>query len=220
MSNIVTVGYITEGSTDRRFLETIIQKTVEEIALKCGSHIEVYDPIFLDIKNKDGYINYIVNAAKAAYNNGVFILCIHCDSDNLDDLDVFNHKINPALTAINEAQGEICKNLVPLIPITMSESWILADKELFKNEIGTTLSNEDLSINRHPETIADPKALIVEALRISQAHLPKRRSKLTISEIYQPMGQKLSIEKLSELNSFRKFKSAVEIAFRKLNYLT
>ncbi len=219
MSNIVTVGYITEGTTDKRFLETIIKKTIEEIAYSCDGQIDVYDPIYLECDKHGGFSNVLVNAAKEAFENGIFILCIHTDSDNTNDNLVFSQKINPAIKAIHDSNEEICKIIVPIVPITMSESWMLADKELFKNEINTTLSDEDLNIARDPESIADPKDLIITALRVAQRDLPKRRFKLTISDLYQPIGQKVSIDRLNMLNSYKKFKIAVEEAFRDLNYL-
>jgi hypothetical protein len=219
MSNIVTVGYITEGSTDRRFLETIIKKTIDEIAFQCDGEINVYDPIFLEIPKTQNFIEKALSAAKLAFTNGVFILCVHTDADDFGNSTVMTHKINPAIAAIQNVTQEICKNIVPIIPITMSEAWMLADKELFKNEIGTILSDEELNINKHPEKISNPKTIIEEALRISQSNLPKRRFKLTIGDIYQPLGQKLTIEKLNHLDSFKNFRLSVENAFKALNYL-
>ncbi|MFI5140639.1 MAG: hypothetical protein ACHQIM_22670, partial [Sphingobacteriales bacterium] len=157
--------------------------------------------------------------AKEAFNTGIFILCVHADADQIDDSHVFNYKIIPAIKSIQKNPDGICKIIVPIVPITMSESWMLADKELFKSEIGTTLSDETLNINRPPELMANPKALIENALRIAQESLPGRRFKLTIGELYQPIGQKISIEKLNSLNSFKKFKAAIEVAFKELNYL-
>jgi len=218
MSNIVTVGYMTEGSTDKRFLETIIMKTVEEMAFHCEGQIDVYDPIFIGSPKNQDFIAQVINAAKTAYNSGIFILCVHVDSDHISDKNVMDRKITPAIDALNEFTDGICKVVVPIVPVTMSEAWILADKELFKAEIGTSLSDESLKINKNPETVANPKALIEEALRIAQEDLPRRRDKLTIGELYQPIGQKISIEKLNNLSSFQKFKKSLEEAFKALNY--
>ena len=63
------------------------------------------------------------------------------------------------------------------------------------------------------------KKNIENALSIAQAHLPKRRKKILIEDLYQPIGQKVAIEKLETLSSFNKFKISVEEALRKLNYL-
>ena len=48
MANILTIAYTTEGSTDERFLNTIIKKVFEEVAFECDGVIEVYDPVFLN----------------------------------------------------------------------------------------------------------------------------------------------------------------------------
>lgn len=101
----------------------------------------------------------------------------------------------------------------------MSEAWILADKELLKEEIGTDKNNQELGLVKHPETIANPKQAIENALQIAQEYLPKRRNKITIAEIYQPIGQNISLEKLYFLESFKKFANAVKKAFERLEYI-
>ncbi|MGZ3755692.1 MAG: hypothetical protein ACXVAY_15690 [Mucilaginibacter sp.] len=218
MSNIVTVGYTAEGTTDQRFLEAIIKKTIENIADECEGSLEVYDPVFFSFP-KQGFIDGVVEIAKKAHNNGIFILCVHTDADDMRDANILNAKINPAFEAVNSINDGVCKNLVPIVPITMSEAWMLANKNLFKSEINTTLSDDNLHINRNPETIANPKQIIEEAIRIAQSHLPRRRDKITISELYLSIGQKIEIEDLERLTSFIKFKTAVRTAFMNLNYL-
>jgi hypothetical protein len=219
MSNIVTVGYVAEGSTDRRFLETIIAKTVEEVALTCDGQIDVYDPIYLKTPKSDNFVDLVIQAARLAFDSGISILCVHTDADHSDDSLALGNKINPAIEANTQIYDPTCKIIVPIIPVTMSESWMLADTELLRDEMGTGLTNEALNINVHPEEVNNPKALIENALRIAQANLPQRRFKLTISELYQPIGQKIQIDKLNQLQSFKKFRASLENAFRQLNYL-
>lgn len=220
MSNILTIGYTTEGPTDERFLKSIITKAFEHIAFSCESDIEVFEPVFLKFPRRDGFVNDLVELSTDAYRRGINVLCVHLDSDDASDDNVLKHKINPAFLAVKTREGDTnCKNLVSIIPIHMAEAWILADKDLFRDEIGTTKSLIDLGLNKDPEVIADPKTLIQEALVIAQAHLPKRRNKIVIGDLYQPIGQKLKIEKLEALNSFKNFQSSVIDAFKLLNYL-
>ena len=102
----------------------------------------------------------------------------------------------------------------------MIESWVLADKELLKSEIGTKKTDTELGIQRPPESIADPKQVIEDAIRIGRQDLPKKRRKdLVIADLYQIMGSSMPIEKLDALPSFVKFKEGVREAFRVLNYL-
>ena len=218
MSNIIICGYTTEGTTDIRFLQNIIRKTFEEIAFECDGVIEVYDPIFIGFPKPGGFIDASTKIAAKAFEDGMHTICIHVDADHHDESKVIENKITPAVEHISTLTN-VCKNIISVIPVHMTEGWMLADKELFKDEIGTSLSDEALNINRDPEAISDPKALIKEALRIAQESLPRRRRKIVISDLYQPLGQKLSITALEELESFRNFKESVRGAFRKLGYL-
>ncbi len=220
MSNILTIAYSTEGTTDQRFLESIIRKVFEDAAYKCESNIEVFDPVFIKFPKENSFVEDVLKVSTEAYNTGIKVLCIHVDADNSDDKNVTQHKIIPTIAAFDDqVDNTICKNLVPVIPVQMTEAWMLADKELLKDEMNTNKSDVDLGINREPESIADPKKVIEDALNVAQAHLPRRRNKIVIGDLYQPIGQKIAIEKLETLSSFQKFKLSVENALKKLNYL-
>lgn len=220
MSNIVTIAYSTEGTTDQRFLESVIRRTFEDVASECEGDIEVFDPFYLKFSKKNGFVDDFVSISREAFKNGINVLCIHVDADAPTDKDVFNFKIQPAREALQQlADDAVCKIFVAIIPVQMSEAWMLADKELFKDELGTDKTDIELEISKNPETMSNPKSTIENAIRISQAHLPKRRNRVTIAELYQPIGQKIAVEKLEALSSFRKFKLAVRNAFKELNYL-
>lgn len=220
MSNIVTIAYTTEGTTDQRFLESIIRKTFEEIAYECESEIEVFDPVYIKFTKKQEFVKDVLDVSIHAYKIGMNVLCVHVDADAHNDKDVTEFKIVPVREALSELRvEEACKIFVPIIPIHMSEAWMLADKELLKEELGTNKTDIELDIIRSPESISDPKTVIENAIRIVQEHLPKRRNKVTLGELYQPIGQKIGIEKLEALSSFKKFKSSVRNAFVDLNYL-
>ncbi|RYX84400.1 DUF4276 family protein [bacterium] len=219
MANIITIAYTTEGSTDKRFLESIIKKTFEEIAIKCEGSIEVYDPVYIKPNKNGTFIDNAELLLKEAFEIGSNVVCFHIDADDTNDHAVFQYKVEPINDLIEILGDDICKNVVSIVPVRMSEAWMLADKILLKEEIGTVKTDAQLNINKHSETIADPKELIVEALRIAQDNLPKRRNRITINELYQPIGQRVSIIELEKLPSFQKFKASVEAAFIKLNFL-
>ena len=102
----------------------------------------------------------------------------------------------------------------------MTEAWMLSHKDLLKDEIGTGKSDAELGIHKSPEVYADPKQAIETAIRKARQDLTmRRRHKLTIAELYLPIGQKVSLNKLENLPSYQKFKEAVRIAFRQLGYL-
>lgn len=221
MSNIITIGYSTEGNTDKRFLESIIKKTFEEVAFLCNGIIEVYDPVFLPFPKENGFIEGVKELSKKAYGTGIFVLCIHADADSEKDENAYNYKINPGIAALQKTTAiGFCKNVVAIVPVQMTEAWILSNKDILKEEVNTSLSDKDLGLDRITENIANPKQVIENAIKIAQEHLPQRRKRLTLNDIYQPVGQKLNISDLEKLESFRKFKDGVKTAFKQLNYLT
>lgn len=219
MSNILQIGFTTEGSTDERFLSNIIQKTFESAVFECNSDIEVYEPMHLK-KQGDGFINQIT---KIASEYSFFhVICIHCDADSPNIENVMNEKINPAFTAVKNLENNACANLVAIIPVQMTEAWMLADCDLLKEKIGTSKINAELGLPvriREIETINDPKETISNAIRVAQSNLPRRRKKLTISNLYTPISQEISIDNLMQLSSYSLFMENIERALRKLNYL-
>ena len=102
----------------------------------------------------------------------------------------------------------------------MTEAWMLADTELLKDEIGTLKSDEELGFGRPPESLPNPKKIIKQTISKVFRDLPRRRTRpVIISELYSPIGQKVSLEKSAQLPSYQKFKEAVRGAYRKLNYM-
>ena len=217
----VFIGFTTEGTTDARFLHKIVERTFEEIAYECHNDVE---PViqFLDVtKTGLSFVDYAVKASKHGIEElGIAILCIHSDADNTTIESVMQNKIVPAQQALDVENEDVCKVIVPVIPIQMMESWMLADKDLLKLEIGTNMTDQELGIDKAPESIANPKYTIEEAIRLSRQRMVKRRRKdLKIGDIYYSIGQKVSIEKLLMLPSYRHFQEDVRNAYRKLHLL-
>lgn len=214
MSRIITIGLLTEGTTDQRFLKNIIERTFESFELE----ITIIDIVPLT-KSKGSFTNNVLKASKEAFNSGVNVLCIQSDADNESNKKTYQKSINPAKNALDKANDQThCKILVPIVPIRMIEAWMLADKALFKKEIGTDKSDNDLKINRKPETIADPKQVIEDAIRIAQ-NVSKRRQSLSISELYEPLGQAIPLKELDKLSSYQDFKNNIKFAFKILKLL-
>lgn len=221
MSNILQIGFTTEGSTDVRFLKNIIWKIFQEIATECNGVIDVYEPEFL--KKGDGsFVEKVLGVCEMF--NYFHVICIHCDSDSASTENVFNYSINPAFDAVDKSENNLCKNLVPVIPVQMSEAWMLCNVDLLMEKIGTKLSAADLGLPTKPsqiEKIANPKEIINEAIRKAKNQSTRRRRKeLSISQLYSPISQELKIEDLMTLDSFVAFRDHVRSAFKKLNYLS
>lgn len=223
MTKQIFAGLFTEGTTDVRFLESIVRKALEDVAFECQGQIETEVKTIEITKTGRGFVEQVLLASKKGIDDyGIMFLCVHTDSDEETDKRVIESKIIPAIQSLNEQnESEYCKILVSVIPVYMTEAWMLADKELLKSEIGTELSNFDLGIHPLPESIANPKEIITNAIRIVQSDLTRRKRKrgLEISELYQIIGQKLELSQLENLESYRKFKDSLKSAFRELGFL-
>ena len=223
MANFILTGLFTEGTTDIRFLESIVKKTLVDVAFECSGEIETELEIININKASLNFNQQVLKAAeKAKKDFGVLILFVHTDSDTSDDNQTFNSKIIPAKSFIDEQDDTlVCKKIVAIVPIQMTESWMLADKELLKSEIGIVGTDIDLGIHKNPEEITNPKAVIEKVIQLSKENQTKRKRNkgLLISDLYQIIGQKVALSELEKIPSYNKFKSSLREIFKELNYI-
>lgn len=213
------IGFTAEGTTDCRFLESIIQRTFEEVAFDCDGQIDVL-PVQFIRKGTGRFEDCMVECAKKASNRGVMVFCIHTDADDRSDEVAFKNRVLPAFEKIYQSpEDETCQNLIAIVPVQMIEAWMLADVELIKGELNTTKSDKELGIERNPESYADPKMIFKDVIRIAFEDYAQRRKRPEISEFYQLIGQKIALTSLEKLPSYIKFKNYVIEMFRKLNLL-
>ncbi|MBU4487396.1 MAG: DUF4276 family protein [Candidatus Delongbacteria bacterium] len=219
----INIGLIAEGPTDNRFLESVVKRTFDTISCECTGAmiVNLYVLKRKDYKT-DKFVKLVNEASKDGFEKyGIKILCVHTDADFKDDSVAISKKIIPSIKSINKLGDEYCKNLVAIVPVQMTEAWMLADKDLLKREIGTEKPDSELKIQKTPEEYSDPKAVIESAIRIARAQLTQRKRKdLKINELYQPIGHKIPLEKLDALDSYQKFKNEIRFIYRKLNYLS
>lgn len=221
MSNFILAGLFTEGSTDVRFLSSVVERTLEEVAFDCSGYIETKVEVININKTGLNFNQQVLKASKVALSKfGILLLFVHTDSDATNDDLVFQSKIVPAQKTLLEQDNTYCKNIVAVVPIQMTESWMIADKKLLKEEIGIEKSDIELDIHLSPESISNPKNVIENIIRISKEDETKRRRNkgLTISHIYQIIGQKIEITELEKLSSYLKFKNSLIEKLRELNF--
>ena len=78
MSNFILTGLFTEGTTDIRFLESIVKTTLENLALECSGYIETELQIINIEKSSLSFNQQVLKAAEKAKNDfGVLILFVH-----------------------------------------------------------------------------------------------------------------------------------------------
>lgn len=215
----VIIGLYLEGSTDERFLGQIVDKTAKAILTNCNYTVDIETKIIRIEKTGLKFVEQVLKAAKKGWEAyGIDMLCVHKDADrSLEDAQNSMQKAKNTLR--KEDKNTYCTLLVAIIPAKMTESWMLADKELLKEELNTKLSDQDLKIDKRPESMSDPKQVIKDAIdTVNQSTGRKRRRRaLDISDLYQMMGATITLEKLHQFPSYLAFKEELILAFEELN---
>ena len=211
------IGLIAEGTTDVRFLKSVIFKSIQELSWQCDNQVEIFD--IREITSEgDGFVEKMLEASKCALQDyGISALCIHADSDARSIDVVMQNKFDPFFSALNDMPEEdYCKHIIPTIPIQMIESWMLADKGLLKHLINAKdMSDADLGLDRVPESYADPKGAIENAIRVAMSELPKKkRNQIGIADLYEILGNRLSLERLRTIPSYVQFEENVVHVFK------
>lgn len=216
------IGLIAEGTTDVRFLKSVIFKSIQELSWQCDNQVEIFDIREITAEG-DSFVEKMLDASKRACQEyGISALCIHADSDARSIDAVMQNKFEPFFSALNEmSEEDYCKHIIPTIPIQMIESWMLADKELLKHLINAKdMSDADLGLERTPESYADPKKAIENAIRNSMSEQPKKkRNQIGIADLYEILGNRLSLERLRTIPSFAKFEENVIIVFKNMGLM-
>ncbi len=203
----IILSFIGEGNTDDRFIPNIAERLILQELIDDNKEAVInWHPIN---KEGDSAEQVILNAAiQARYCT---TLIVHSDADDRIPDNAMNNKIQPGINAISNYKEDCCRSITVVIPITETEAWMLVDKDLLKEEMNTTLSNHDLGLTyqlNRIETIADPKQTILDAIQTHHQSLPRKRRKsaVTIGELYEPISQQLDLRKLEILESYNSFK--------------
>ena len=212
-----------EGSTDRYFLPSIIRRTSRLILDRHGqSRLEVRPVDLIEI-NKVGISQNecILQAAQKAIENHMLI--VHCDADHPTPEKALKERFLPGYELVQQAQEQICKSLVPIIPIQATEAWMLAaDHDLLRREIGTNKSARDLGLvsrARQVESDPDPKQTLKEIIRKANEERSRRRREVDLRLLYAPLGREISLERLGNVPSYKQFMKDLTETLKILNLI-
>ena len=221
MKNLV-MALFAEGSTDDQFLGIIAQRTAEHILNQHSTEIvDVLDPQPVRRRSASKRAEQILHAAQDVH--GYHLLLVHADADAPTQDGARSERIEPGVQRVEQAinQGEhVCDTLVPVIPIRMTEAWMLADPDALINIIGTRSSPADLGVSHRPhevERISDPKSKLQNALNVSRS--PRRRRPPKIGALYEPLARMLSLDRLAQVPAYGQFQTDLTQALRELHFI-
>jgi hypothetical protein len=110
---------------------------------------------------------------------------------------------------VQQVKEQICRSLVPIIPVQKTEAWMLAaDHDLLRREIGTSISAQNLGLvnrARQVESDPDPKQTLKEIIRKANAERSRRRREVDLMSLYAPLGRGINLERLGNGPSYKQF---------------
>lgn len=218
--SILSLALYCEGTTDNRFLPSVIIRTSRRILDKHQrNNIRVLPIQLIQVKKKKRPES-ILQAAREA--TGYHALIVHADADHPNADRARCQRFEPGYKLVKQTGENVCKDLLPIIPVQAIEAWMLADYELLLAEIGTKMKVDELGIPTKAgqvESISKPKRRLEDTVRKAYASRSKRQRKADIDFLYEPMGEKIRLERLKEVSSYLQFVDDLTATLRTLNLI-
>lgn len=216
----VRLGLFAEGPDDYHLLSPLLRRLTEQLCREeARGIVEVEEVQGLDapsrFRNEDRATR-ILEAAKTFWG-GTCILFIHADGAGAPETKEAE-QIRPGMTLVErELPRGAC---VAVVPVREMEAWILADGNALRDALGTTLGDEELTIEKRPrdvESILDPKARVRMAFQAATAPSTRRRSKP--SDFHARIGERLDLKTLRQIPAFHRVEEHLRGALRKIGLL-
>ena len=190
MSRQLTYAVIADGKTDR-VLVPIIQWAIHRL----DPEVEILEPEF---RRRSGSVAEFLGT----YDSGAMLVFVHRDAENLT-LDA----------RMREFESVSRTDVVAVVPVRMSEAWILFDGPAIARAAGSRSAQVSVPKLSEIEAIAEPKDLLERLLFEAAGSPTGRRGKVFQRSIVERRvsvaGHIGDFSPLESLNAFRRFQSAL-----------
>jgi hypothetical protein len=208
----LVLAFYAEGRTDERFLPIVIQRTVEQILAQRGRMaVDVLEPVVLnhtiDRKFQKREERILEAARRSA---GYHALIVHADADHPTPNQAMDERIRPGFERVYKAKERVCDKLLPIIPVQMTEAWMLIDSEALRSVIGTNIEAQALGLPTRAQQVEsdrDPKQTLIQAIQNAIADRPRRRRRINLGTVYEPLARLINLERLSAVPAYQQFVS-------------
>ena len=209
-----------EGRTDYQFLCPLLLRVCLSACSLAAQCIEVGDVLPLDHSvslNGASRADRIAQAAQdaaPAWN----VLFVHADADG-DAGRALRESILPGLDLVHGMDLPRTAG-VAVVPVRMTESWVLADRDALRAVFGSTLDDAALGLTFNSaalERLADPKRMLDEAFAATRP--AGRRAHAGVMALLNALGEQVALEKLRVLPAFRALEADIDTALRRLQIL-
>lgn len=207
---MLVFGFCGEGIADYKFTLEVVRRTVQDLLPTEDVQAESIEHIGGTQEERIIYF--------AERTNGYHMAFVHLDADGRTRDRAYAERFYPGYQQVQERQDGVNKMLVPIIPIRMTEAWMLADFEAFKDITGTRKTAADLNFPSSPHQVEtlDAKEVFESAVRNAR---PGRRRHLTPKDIYLPLAEVVRLALLRRVPAFEAFESDLKKTLAQLNYV-
>ncbi len=209
-----------EGSTDKDFLGNVIPRTAVHILAKSGQ--QAVDVVGIDakknisIKNGAQRIFYAARQLALEHDNQYDkesatypILIVHCDADAPNNKEALKNRYHPGYKLVQQSSELICKSMIPVIPVRMIESWMLAaDHKVLQNVLLTDIKAQELGLVSKVKLVESeprPKEKLDQMIQKARGSRSQRRYQLRREDLYEPLGRRINLERLNDVPSYKQF---------------
>ncbi|GGL97360.1 MULTISPECIES: DUF4276 family protein [Micromonospora] len=153
--------FVSEGTSDLPLADL-----VESLFVGAGASVRLSKPDYSLLPKVSKDVRSRVQAGLKLVGGTVDLIVVHRDADNAGH----HARQQEIRTAVQPIGGTAA--LVPVIPVRMTEAWLLLDETAIRQVAGNPRGRVDLGLPKHHqvESIADPKELLRTCLvRASEA---------------------------------------------------
>ena len=190
MNRQLTWSVVADGGTDR-LLVPVIQWAIHRL----DPDVEILEPEF---RKRHGSVEDFLSL----YESGVMLIFVHRDSES--------HSLQDRL---REFQTIVQPNVVPVVPVQMSEAWILFDGAAVARAAGSPSSHVPVPAIADVESISNPKDRLDRLLHRAAGSPSGRRGrnfKRAIASRRVSVAEYISdYSPLGDLPAFRKFRESL-----------
>ena len=220
MKQLVLALYA-EGRTDERFLPVIVQRTADRLLSELAlAPVDVLEPILLEAdESASSREECILSVARQA--SGFHALIVHSDADAPTADTALQQRFKPGQRLVHQSEDVACRDLLPIVPVRMTEAWMMVDGEAFREVVGTDLAASQLGFPDHPhqvETILDPEHELSEALRQVFA-MRRQRKKARLGQYYEPLARRIGLDRLDHVPAFQQFLRDLACILESLHFI-
>ncbi|WP_432954880.1 hypothetical protein [Micromonospora haikouensis] len=161
--------FVAEGTSDQPLAELI-----ESLFCERGVELSLSQPPFELLSGVAKDVRSRVQAGLDLMHDPVDLLVVHRDADNAGH----TARLNEIRGAVVELSGGAA--LVPIIPVRMTEAWLLLDEAAIRKVAENPTGRARLGLPKihEVESVADPKALLRDCILAAAEVTGRRRDRV------------------------------------------